>query len=257
MRKLDPLGREFYIPLRKAEVVHESVFAIAAVLSVLSLLIDKQSHPTMYDVVQTAFVVAVIAVFALGTAIRLYWSPRAHVERMADFLSHSFRARLIATPSVGYYSSDESDTYRRIAAQLLENTFFSKAILASMLLVERSKVIIYAIVWLVAALNRQADLAVIGVVAQVLFSEHILSQWVRMEWLRARVERVYSDLFALFCGATNAESAEFKARVVDSLLRYETGKAQAGVSLSSRVFKNQNAQLTEHWAHQASSLGIR
>jgi hypothetical protein len=61
-----------------------------------------------------------------------------------------------------------------------------------MLRFERARICVHVLAWLWAAVYRGTDLELLAVAAQVLFSEQLLSRWVRMEWLRARVERLYA-----------------------------------------------------------------
>ena len=117
-------------------------------------------------------------------------------------------------------------------------------------------VTIYALIWLGGVLNRTTDLAIIAVAAQVLFSEQLLSRWIRMEWLRSRVEKVHDDLYTLFRSFAEREGNEFRARVVQALILYETSKAQAGISLSTRVFEKLNDELSRNWQTTRSQLGV-
>jgi hypothetical protein len=116
-----------------------------------------------------------------------------------------------------------------------------------MLVTDRTFVACYAVIWFIALLNRATDLAVVTTVAQVIFSEQILSRWLRMEWLRSRFERIYDDCYSLIRTTTHRPSKEFRARVVDYLLRYETSKAKAGISLSSSIFRKRNLTLSSQW----------
>jgi hypothetical protein len=192
----------------------------------------------------------------LDLIIRLYLSARAHLNRMADFLSNSFQVSLIPQTSRGYYNNIETDTLRRMAASLLENAFFSKSILQQMLKRERLKIALYAALWFLALLNRATDVGLITAVAQVLFSEQIISRWLRMEWLRSRTERVFDETYSLLMNKVQQQGKEFSAQVLDSLLRYETGKAQAGISLSTKLFKRLNPSLTQKWQETSRVLGL-
>jgi len=59
---------------------------------------------------------------------------------------------------------------------VLENCFYTADTLAQMCTGERMKIAGYAVVWFIVALNRTTDLATIGVAAQILFSEQIVSR---------------------------------------------------------------------------------
>ncbi|RYE39896.1 MAG: hypothetical protein EOP21_10140 [Hyphomicrobiales bacterium] len=70
------------------------------------------------------------------------------------------------------------------------------------------------------------------------------------------VERLYEDLYALIQSTSDLDSKEFRARVVEGLIRYETSKAQAGLSLSSRVFNKLNPEISRQWGTLCNQLGI-
>ena len=256
MNRTDPLGPEFYVPLANAERVTDGAFYLAGIFSIAVLLIDRTSQPQVYDAVQTGFVLLVVAYFAGGLAARTYFGARAHTSRVADFVSNAFLVPLISKPSTGYYNTAGEDPYRRMGSSLLENALFTKAIVKSMLAFERFRIAIYMLVWLVAVLLRSTDLGIVAVAAQVLFSEQLVSRWVRMEWLRGRVETIYNDTYRLFQSSADTNTREFRARVVEGVVRYETSKAQAGLSLSSRKFRKLNSSLSEQWTIIADQLGI-
>lgn len=247
MSRSDPLGVRYYLPLGNAERWSSVFFWIAAVSSIAALQVEKSRLPILYDAIQLVFVVSVVLFFVIDLAVRLYWSSRAHGKRNSDFVSHAFDVALIAETSKGYFNNKEAEPFRRIAFSVLENAFFSKTILQKMLFWDRTFVGCYALVWLVAVLNRATDLALVTTVAQVIFSEQIISRWVRMEWLRAKFERIYDDTYGLIQTSARNVSKEFQAHTIDSLLRYETSKSQAGISLSSTIFKKNNLALSKQW----------
>jgi len=257
MGKSDPIGKKFYAPLASAERLSDACFWTAAVFSIVALQIDKVSKPIAYDAVQTIFALSVMALFVIGLAARLYWSMRAQSKRVSDFISQSFDVPLIVEKSEGFFNNSQTEPFRRMAASVLENTLFSKSILQRMLRNERGKVAAYSCLWFVALLNRATDLALITGIAQVILSEQIISKWIRMEWLRARVEGIYDDVYSLIQSTgNNAGSKEFRAHVLECLLRYETAKAQAGISLSTGLFRKLNPSLSAEWQTIAARLNI-
>lgn len=257
MTRRDPIGPEFYVPLGTAEKVSDVAFYLAAVLSIVVLLVDKATAPKLYGAIQATFGVAVIGFFVSGIVIRTYFATRAQTNKVADFVSNAFSVPLVPSPSEGYYNTPAGDPFLRMGASVLENTLFTKAILNKMLRFERVRVCVYVLAWLWAAFYRATDLELLAVAAQVLFSEQLFSRWVRMEWLRSRVERLYDDLYGLIQSTSHMASKEFRARVVEALIRYETSKAQAGLSLSSRLFNKMNTDLSVKWQSLSGQLGIR
>jgi hypothetical protein len=75
--RVDPIGEKYFKPLEIAERCSDISFYVAALLSFAALLVEKPDHPVVYDFVQIAFVMAVLFMFVVGIAIRLYWRPNA------------------------------------------------------------------------------------------------------------------------------------------------------------------------------------
>jgi hypothetical protein len=75
--KIDPVGKQYFDPLRWAELTVDALFYISAVLSILALFTDRTGHPNLYSVVQIGFALSVLGLFIGSLAIRLYFSPRA------------------------------------------------------------------------------------------------------------------------------------------------------------------------------------
>jgi hypothetical protein len=255
-RNFDALTRKFYAPLAFVEKFSNGCFWVAAALSIAVFFVEKASYPVASNIAQAAFVVVVIVQFILGLWMRLSLSTRAQEKRIADFLSSAFQFPLLAQPSRGYFDNTELDAFRKIVASLIENLLFTKTILQVMFTRELLVVVTYSIVWLLSLLNRSADLALITALAQVVFSEQLLSRFIRIAWLRAKTEGMYEDAYAIIQSSPTASSAQFRARVIDCLLRYETAKAVAAVSLSTKVFRKLNPTLSAEWAQTADALQI-
>lgn len=228
------------------------LFFINALLSFCTLLIDQEAQSQMYGVVLLLFGISVVAMFALGLILRLHLIPRAEDKRRQDFFSSACNVSLIHQQTDGYYNNDFKDPIKRIAAQVLENSLFSKEIALRMARRERVKVAMYALIWLVLLHNRRTDLGWIVVASQALFSEQIVSKWLRLEWLRVRFEKAFDDVYTLF--QTRPSVAQFNAHALDALSMYETAKANAAVTLSSKIFDNLNAALSAEWEKVKTTL---
>jgi hypothetical protein len=251
IQKVDPVGDEFYRPLNVADRVSDFLFYCSAVLSIAAWLSDQKTMPVLFSVVQIAFALSVLALFTVGIAIRLHFAPRAQFRRYQDFLSHAYDRPLSHRQSTAYYNNSCPPGSRRIAAQVLESTFFSGAILAKMAVWERGRILVYACLWVIAVLNRNTDLAIITIAAQIIFSEQILSKWLRLEWLRGRCEQIYDDVFRLF-----QSKGEVEVVALEMLGRYEIAKATAVISMSPRVFEKNRERMNAGWNSVRAALQI-
>ncbi|ESY35258.1 hypothetical protein X747_28755 [Mesorhizobium sp. LNJC384A00] len=247
MTRSDPIGARYYKPLRELERFSEALFYVSAALSIGTLLVDKTLYPGGYAAVQIAFVLSVLGNFVLGFVSRLYLAPRAEDKRRQDLLSNSYQVNLTHENALGYYNNDQTNPVKRLAASVMESSFFTNNILREMLRFERPKVILYFAIWIAALMIRSTDLGIIAAAAQVLFSEQILTKWLRLEWLRMRSERVYEKLHKLINTTTSFNKLAMHAHVMEHYSEYETGKAYASVTLSDRSFQKRNADLSREW----------
>lgn len=254
--KIDPIRPRYYRPLELADVYSDKLFWAVAALSISALAVERAGHPKLYDAVQGAFVVGVLVLFFVGLGIRLYWTPRAEDKRRQDLLSNAFAIAITHERTTGYYNNEQTIPLRRLAASLLESSFFSKNVALGMAHGERIKMAVYATVWIVALLNRATDLALGVAMAQAVFSEQIISRWIRLEWVRMRFERVYEGLYRLFQTTSNFNKDEFRVRVLEAFGDYETGKGYGGITLSTKIFEKLNPSLSKEWLKIRQTLRV-
>lgn len=254
MSRSDPIRARYYEAVERADKVSDGLFYSSAILSFASLLVEKHAHPAIYDWVMILFALAVIALFVVGLTCRLYFVPRAEDKRRQDFFTNACGVGLTHEKTDGYYNNDLLEPIKRIAAQVLENSHFSKAIALRMAHAERIKVLIYAILWVVCLFYRQSDLGIVIAASQAVFSEQIMSKWLRLEWLRTRFEKTYDDVYRLF--QSKPAEPKFRAMALESLGMYETAKANGAIILSSGVFRRLNAGLSAEWDRIKAELRI-
>lgn len=255
MGRKDPIRERYYLPWQMSETLSSVLFWIAASLSFAALFVDKSVFPISNRIILTAFAVVVVAYFISGIANRLYFSPRAEEARRQDFLSNAFGIGLIHERTVGYYNNPETDPDRRLVLDVLENTFFSKAILREMALGIRIRTVLYLTAWICAAVWRETPLDWIAAGAQVLFSEELVSKWIRLEWLRTKAESIYSSTFKVIL--SDPGTARMRAFGTEAFGNYEAAKSVACVLLSETVFNKLNPELSAEWDRVLASLPVQ
>ena len=253
MSRSDPIRTNYFDAVENLERVSDWLFYGGAALSLISLFIDK-SNPFLHKWVLIVFAATVFALFVVGMTLRLYVTPRAEDSRRQDFFSSAYGVNLTHQPTDGYYNNDFSDPIKRMAAQVLENSHFSKAIARRMAKRERIKISVYAVVWIVCLVNRESDIGIVIAASQAVFSEQILSKFIRLEWLRMRCERTYSTMWSLF--QSKPAKAVFSAITLDTLSMYETAKSNAAITMSSKLFEEMNPSLSNEWDQIKVSLNM-
>jgi hypothetical protein len=255
MSRSDPIRTSHYESVSRADTFSDWLFYAATALTLVFPFVERATHPILFDWVQYLFAVAVVLLFGIGLVSRLYLVPRAENMRRKDFFSSAMGVPLTHQKTDGYYNNDLTDPSRRMAAQVLENSHFSKSIILCMLWVERTKISVYIVVWLLCVIYRGTDLGWIVAATQVIFGEQLLSKYLRMEWLRDKCEDTYKDVFSLFQAGTN--ESHFKAAVLEAVTSYESAKANAGIVLSSKVFNKLNGKLSIEWSEIKATLNIQ
>lgn len=253
MAKHDPIRKEFFAPIEQCEVASDWLFYIGAALSVGALFVD-QNQKVVYDSVSALFAISVIAGFVIGLVLRLYLLPRAEDRRRRDFFANAHGVNLASDTTSGYYNNDQTDALRRTAAQLLEDSLFTKSISRRMVKKERIRSGAYTLVWLACVVSRRTDMGLVLVASQAVFGEQILAKWLRLEWLRMRSEEVYDSIYGSL--AQKSPKSTFAAKVNEALAKYETSKASAAITLSSKVFEKLNPELSLKWEKMRKTLGV-
>ena len=254
MSRSDPIRERYFEAVALAETVNDWLFYAGALLSIAAVFVDKPTFPNAYDGVLLVFAVVVAAYFAVGMSLRLYLIPRADDARRHDFFTSACGIDLTHIKTDGYYNNDFTDPIRRMAAQLLENSLFSKTISLRMAKVERCKIAMYIFAWLVCLLYRRADLGYVVAASQAVFSEEVLSKWLRLEWLRTKFEKTFDDVYKLL--QSEPSKPKFSAMTLDALSMYETAKSNAAITLSSNTFEELNPSLSLEWEGIKKSLKI-
>jgi hypothetical protein len=250
----DPIRERFFAAVETAEGASDWLFWAAVALSLASFFAPGSKWAECDQPIQIVFLIVVFVMFALGLALRLYWMPRAEDERRRDFLSNAYAIALTHNQTTGYYNNNQTAPVRRVAANVMENSFFTKSIAGRMAVTERARVGVYTVVLVAVALYRGSDLGLIAIVAQTVLSEVILARWFRIEWLRARSERTYDFLHDLFRQAPTG--AQFDVKASELYVLYETSKANAGVTLSAAIFEKLNPSLSTEWDDIKRMLNI-
>lgn len=245
----DSIRNKYFDPIENLERWTGGLFYLSMVLSVAAFYGDE-----IAGWIQWPFLVCVITLFGLDQCNRLYLTPRALDARNKDFLSKAYNTPLADDETVGYYNNDQKSALRKIAAQVFENCLFSMKI--SWIMFKKEALInsLYITLWLFAVLNRDVSLSWIVVAAQVIFSEQVLSRCIRLFWMYRRVESIFEEMKRLY--VARAQGRQFDVLAMDSFTRYESTKATAGITLSSKVFDKMNPSLSLEWDKLRKVHGI-
>lgn len=244
-KRIDEVSEHFE-PAKNVEVAGKFLFWIIAVLS-LYMPYTSSLEASLKSYLQAVFIVFVTLHFMISQLNRFYLIPKAERIRRQHFLSNAFGTPLTHEQSSLYYNNDYSPSIKRLGANTMENTLFSKETTNKMLFRSRFIVGTYLCCWLLAFALRHNNLETLTGITQILFSGEIVAQWINLEVLRFRCERAYDQLHSHFFHELDGESPKAVATILDAFVAYESAKASAGILLSSKVFFKINPSLTEKW----------
>ncbi|MDE3099498.1 MAG: hypothetical protein KGJ88_08480 [Verrucomicrobiota bacterium] len=199
----------------------------------------------------------VLAVLAIGCTVVIAISQTEGNRILrATQLSDAFGAGIGEMPRNDYYNNELLKTARRLAATTLENTLFTKNILLRMLIRERLKIALYAVVLLVLLVYRSTPTGWLLLLSQTLFSADLILKWMRLERFRLRTCRVYAELEQFFLQGGDTKKSNDMAILLSAFTDYECAKDEAVIPLDQKTFNQLNGTLSKRWEEMQQRLGI-
>ena len=247
---------KYYQPVSKVEKSISSLFWVIAFISLVLPYSNEFLKFNLYSILAAIFIVLVLAHFILSQFLRLNLIPKAELARRRQLLSDAFGTSLSHDKTNLYYNNTLTPSIKRLAANVMENAFFSKEIAASMLPKQRMVIGIYLTILILIFVLRHDNLDLIIWITQLVFSGEILSKWLRLELLRVRHERVFDELNSHFLHDLGDSSKGAIATVLNSFASYECAKSSASIKLSSKIFHELNPKLTQKWNIISTKLSM-
>jgi hypothetical protein len=245
---------KYYDPISKCDKAVTILFWLIAVISLFIPYSNEVLENYWYDLLIAFFIVFVLAHFSVSQFLRLNLIPKAELARRKQLLSDSFGTSLTHDKTNLYYNNKFTPSLDRLAANVMENAFFSKEIASNMLLRNRTITGIYLALLIVIFVIRHDNLELIVWITQLIFSGEIVAKWLRLEMLRVRHEKVYDELYSIFLYGLGRSSDGAIASVLNSFADYECAKSSASTKLSTKIFHKLNPKLTDEWKNITDEL---
>jgi len=246
---------DHYEPAKTAEITRKCLFWVIAAVSLYMPYLSTLAVPVKNGL-QSGFIVLAILHFTISQMSRFYLVPKAEHIRRQQMLSNAFGTSLTHEQTALYYNNDYSPSMKRLGANAMENSLFSKEIAERMLIKSRFIICGYIICWIVAFSLRHNNLELLTWITQFVFSGEIIVQWLSLEVLRFRHQRTFELLHAHFLHEIGGGSPKAVATILDAFVSYEAAKSSAGLLLSTRVFEDLNHSLTLKWEQIRKDLNM-
>jgi len=246
----------FYNPIRLFERWTSILFWISAFLSFVVIFTQQTQMILVYKISQLLFAICVAIHLLLSISTKLYLIPRVEGKRRKQLLSNSFNVPLTPEQTRIYYNNPLAPSIHRLGANILENSYFAKAVCGEMATRGRLKMAIYFVLWLVVVFMRSTPVGILVIVTQTVFSGELIAKQASIEMLRYRNENLYSELYQQFLHKVDFQSATGTACILDAFATYEATKAAAAIKQSSSIFFDLNSKLSKEWDDICCQLGI-
>lgn len=173
---------QYYKPAEKLAVIEAWLFWLTAAVS-LSIPYSAVFGVYIQNIFYAVFLSFVVAHFSISQFSRFHLVPKAEHKRRQQMLSDAFGTPLSHDTTSLYYNNNYSPSVMRLGANIMENSLFSKEIVAKMLVKSRIITGSYIITWVFIFALRHDNINVLVWVTQLVFSGAIVVQWLHLEIL--------------------------------------------------------------------------
>lgn len=248
---------QYYAPAEKLGTISIILFWLNAVLSFTMPYSGSIFGKELSSFLQASFLVLVLIYFSSSQISSLYLIPRAELMRRKQLLSNSFGIPFSQDHTSLYYNNSFSPSVQRLGASTMENALFSKEIVSRMLVRKRVVIFGYLLTWLFAVALRHNNLELLTWITQLIFSGEILAEWLKLEILRLRHDRIYDELYSHFFYKLGKDSPAAIANLLNAFVSYEAAKSNAGILLSTKDFQKLNPILSDKWKSICQELDMQ
>jgi hypothetical protein len=253
--RVDEVARHYVAP-RRAATALLWLFYSGAFLSLTTPYIEALKAPKIEGAVIVVFLIVALAYFIVSQGQQCYWLWRAEHERARRLISDGLGAKLSHDHTHLYYNNSYRPSIQRLGANLMENSLFGRAVTSDMLQSTRIRIGIYFVIWFTAFAARHNDLKLLVVITQLLFSAGLVADWINLEVLHARFERVFEELHGVFRSNTHADGIDDVATILLALVSYQAAKSAAGTLLDETSFTKISPEVTKQWAKIRADLNM-
>lgn len=251
--RIDSLDK-YYEKMNNFDLICTILFWFNALVSILIFFVND--YQMGREILTYVFIVSTILFFIADNYLSIFLIPSVEGKRRVHLLSKSLGIPLDHEITQKYYNNHVEPSILKLGAHIFENSLFAKEVTARMCTIERRKILLYVLVWIISLILRTVNLELISIVSQTLFASTLLTKWLKLEYLRIKNEEIYSRLYDLFLLRKDKEDARLSAKFLDCFVAYEAAKAYSGIKQSSSIFFEINDFYTKEWERIKENLDI-
>ncbi|MFC7339542.1 hypothetical protein ACFQY0_20290 [Haloferula chungangensis] len=156
----------------------------------------------------------------------------------------------------GYYNSSRSPGLPRLFAITCESAGLTKEILQEMLTRHILKLSAYILIFLIYLGYAKADVSILAVIAQTVFSGDLIGGLVNLLRYLHKVQKTEQALIQFFRTSSDINDPHALAIGLAAHTDYECAKEESAVLLDSKIYDKRNSGYTERWNRLRSEFKI-
>lgn len=234
---------ELYRVASRASTAAKVAFVISLACSAI-LLINFEG--VFRSVVEVIAVVSTIAYVILANLHDMFFFYRAESERRKTLVSDALGIEASSRETKLYYNNHEKQSIVRLGINSYESAFFTKKVVAKML-ISRSIGGLITLGLYITLLLSSSDLSAIILATQTLFSGEILIGVVKLIFYYFKLDGVLKEFYNILIKSRVSSQKELDALLLDAVMDYECLKSYCQIALSSKVFNANNPQWSKEW----------
>lgn len=191
-------------------------------------------------------ILIVIAYIIITTVDDVHFWYKAESSRRKNALEDALEMDVTGLHTSGYYNNSFEPSLERYIVNIFESCFFSKNIAKKMGFSEIIKLVVAAVVFIVA-LREVHSGEIILFISQIVFSAEVTSNAIALMCYVRRMDDLYEKLYRELVTVGIDGIMPFRVALID-IFEYESIKAHYKVRLSSKIYHQMNESLSEEWS---------
>ena len=239
MSRRDDIRKLYKIPsiLNRIKLILFFIDVFAAFIAFVE--IEIVSITAIYIQIVAAFLYFVCSVVLDG----FFWY-RAEKARRKNAVENGLEISMSEFETGEYYNNPIKPSVEKYAINLLESNYFSKEIAGKMIL-PSSITSVLAVLTLLLACCFVDNSKVLLIVAQTVFSSHILVDTIMLILYKWRLDDLFNEGYYLMITAKKRKTSY--ALLIAYAVEYEAIKAHYKIRINEKLFNQNNEKLSKRW----------
>ena len=228
----------------------KKIFVINIILSAV-LLCDFKCR----GIVIIGSLILNIVYVVLNNINELYFSNIAENERRKSLLKESFNVNTTIRETENYYNNDEKPSVIRLGMNCYESIFFTKKIVDKMMPSQILKMSIIIIIYIVLMIKLE-NMDVLLIITQTLFSAEVFFSFLKLCYYKFQLDKICGEFENIFF-KMDINNKNIDVLILDTTMDYECLKSYCKISISSKIFFNNNEKWSQDWENLREKIQKR